>query len=344
MPRDPATRAQQNEEKQILEQALKAFEETTATSAAVALMDLQLPQGIADAEVQLGKEKPLVAEVKRNLTPATLGQALAQFRRFERPGLLVARYVTPQMAERLKALDVAFLDTAGNAYVRTPKMFIYITGRKPVGPEPAERPVRAFRAAGLKVVFALLCRPELVAAPYREIAEHAGAALGTVNWVIKDLKRLGYLHESRAKGRVIENCQGLVDAWVETYSRELRPRLKPRRFKVADPEWWKKENLAALDMWLGGEAGAALLTKYLRPEIVTVYGDTHFATLARRIRPVKDDYGKLEVLAKFWNFDPVELVAGYRLAPPLLIYADLVATADARNVEAAELIRERFLA
>ena len=131
---------------------------------------------------------------------------------------------------------------------------------------------------------------------------------------------------------------------METYPRELRPRLKPRRFRVADPKWWKKENLAALDMWLGGEAGAALLTKYLRPEIVTIYGDTHFTDLARRIRLVKDDYGKLEVLAKFWNFDPVELVADYRLAPPLLIYADLVATADARNLEVAELIRERFLA
>jgi hypothetical protein len=128
MPRDPATKAQQNEEKQVLGQALKAFEETTLT-AAVATVDLRLPQGIADAEVQLGEGRPLVAEVKRNLTPTTLGQALAQLRRFNRPGLLVARYVTPQMAEQLKALDVAFLDTAGNAYVRTPKMFIYLHHR-----------------------------------------------------------------------------------------------------------------------------------------------------------------------------------------------------------------------
>lgn len=32
------------------------------------------------------------------------------------------------------------------------------------------------------------------------------------------------------------------------------------------------------------------------------------------------------------------------LTPPLLIYADLVATADARNIETAQIIRERFLA
>jgi hypothetical protein len=207
MPRDPATKAQQNEEKQVLGQALKAFEETTLT-AAVATVDLRLPQGIADAEVQLGEGRPLVAEVKRNLTPTTLGQALAQLRRFNRPGLLVARYVTPQMAEQLKAMDVAFLDTAGNAYVRTPKMFIYITGRKPVGPAPADRPMRAFRATGLKVVFALLCRPELVAA----VLEVAWMVTGAAGRLLL-LERVYGLPSGRATEDV--DFGVMVESWAQ---------------------------------------------------------------------------------------------------------------------------------
>ncbi len=92
------------------------------------------------------------------------------------------------------------------------------------------------------------------------------------------------------------------------------------------------------------DPAAALLTQHLRPEIITVYGDTHFEALARKIHPVKDEHGNLEVLQKFWNFKPAaENVKNYPVVPPLLIYADLVATGDARNLETAKMIRERFL-
>lgn len=333
------------QEIQILKETLRAFEETTGRPATILATELRLPQGVADAEVQLDEEQPLIVEVKHTLTPTTLGHALAQLQRFGRPGLLVTRYVTPPMAERLKQLDVPFLDTAGNAYVRTPKTLIYVAGRKPHHPIMAERTVRAFRPTGLKVIFALLCVPELTRAPYRMIADEAGVALGTVGWTFYDLRRLGYFPPTRPKGGLIEKRDQLIDAWVEAYPQQLRPRLRPRRFRVKEFDWWKTEELTRLDMWLGQEPAAALLTQHLRPEIITVYGDTHLETLARKIHPIKDDHGNLEVLQKFWNFKPAtEGVEDYPLVPPLLIYADLVATGDARNLEAAKIIRERFLA
>lgn len=330
---------------QLLREVLRAFEETTARPATIIATELRLPQGVADAEVQLDEGRRLIVEVKHTLKPTTLGHALAQLRRFGRPGLLVTRYVTPPMAERLKQLDVPFLDAAGNAYVRTPRMLIYVTGRKPEQPAPTERTVRAFRPTGLKVIFAILCVPELTEAPYRKIAEEAGVALGTVGWTFYDLKHLGYFRPTRPKGGIIEKRDQLINAWVEAYPQQLRPRLRPRRFRVKEVDWWKTEDLTQLDMWLGQEPAAVLLTRHLRPEIITIYGDTHFETLARKIHPIKDDHGNLEVLQKFWNFKPV--VAGvkdYPVAPPLLIYADLVATGDARNLETAKMIRERFLA
>ncbi len=330
---------------QVLREALRAFVETTGKPATIVATELHLPQGVADAEVQLDEGRRLIVEVKHTLKPVTLGHAVAQLQRFRRPGLLATRYVAPPMAERLKQLDVPFLDAAGNAYLRTPKMLIYVTGRKPKQPAPAERPVRAFRPTGLKVIFAILCVPELTKAPYRKIAEEAGAALGTVGWTFYDLKHLGYFRPTRPKGGIIEKRDELINAWVEAYPQQLRPRLRPRRFRVKEVEWWKTEDLVRLDMWLGQEPAAALLTRHLHPEIITIYGDTHFDALARKIHPVKDDHGNLEVLQKFWNFRPE--VAGtkdYPVVPPLLIYADLVATGDARNLETAKLIRERFLA
>lgn len=337
------TKPTKTTEATILREALDAFEAVTAMPAIAVTEHVRLPEGVADAVIELAGGKRLIVEIKRILTPATLGQAAAQLARFRKPGVLVTGYVTPPMAERLKELDVAFIDTAGNAYLRLPNLLIYVTGRKPHAPTPRETRVRALRPTGLRVIFALLCRPDLVNAPYRDIAEAAGVALGTVNWVFYDLRRLGYIRETKARGRIYENRLGLIDKWVEAYLRELRPKLKPRRYRVTNADWWKKEDLGALDMWLGGEPAAAILTKHLRPEVVTVYGDTHFATLARTVRALKDEHGNLDVLQKFWNFEIQRTDKRYPTVPPLLIYADLVATADARNLETAQIIRERFL-
>lgn len=331
------------EEAQILTQALEAFKQATDKEITVLKTEVRLPQGVADAEVRLANGEKFLVEVKRNITPATMGTAVAQLARFGKPGMLVTGYINPQMAERLKALDVAFLDTAGNAYLNTPKLFVYVTGRKPQTPAPREKRVRALRTTGLKVIFALLCRPDLVNAPYRDIAAAAGVALGTVGWVFYDLRRLGYITETQANGRVYADRGGLIDKWVEAYAHQLRPAIKPQRYRVADADWWKNEDLAKLDMWLGGEPAAAVLTKYLRPEVVTVYGDTQFAALARKVKAVKDEYGNLEVLQKFWDFELPQADKQHPLVPPLLVYADLVATGDARNIETAQLIRERFL-
>ena len=329
-------------QKQLLTDALQAFEETTAVATAILKADPVQKDAFINARVRLGKTT-LWAEIKARLTPATLGPVLAQLKRLPGPALLVTPYVTPPMAERLKAQDIPFIDAAGNAYLRTADTFIYVTGRKPAAPVEARRPVRVFRPTGLRIIFALLCRPELVTAPYREIANQAGVALGSVNIALKELETLGFVRTYKAKGRVLEQRERLLNTWVEAYPRELRPRLKPRRFRVDNPDWWKDMDLAPFDLWLGGEPAAAVLTKYLRPERTTLYGGAGFAQLARHIRPAKDENGNLELLDTFWHFDSAQAVPGYRLVPPLLVYADLVATADARNLETAEMIRERYL-
>ncbi|MBI5440937.1 MAG: hypothetical protein HY900_06980 [Deltaproteobacteria bacterium] len=330
-------------ERELLEDAVRAFEEVTAIRATVVASDVPLPGGRADAELTLDEGELFLVEVKRSLTPATLGPVLAQLKQFRRPVLLVTPYVTSQLAERLKLLDAPFLDAAGNAYLRTPGKLIYVVGRKPEPRQDAAKPVRAFRPTGLRVVFALLAVRELAGAPYRTIAEQAGVALGTVNGVVADLERLGFLVTAKSTGRRLERRSELIDAWVEAYHRELRPRLNPRRFRVMQPDWWQTEDLGGLDLWLGGEPAAALLTGHLRPEVATLYSGAHFSAFARRVHPTKDEHGNLEVLDRFWKFEPQAETPGRQLAPPLLVYADLVGTGDPRNAEAAEIVRERFL-
>jgi hypothetical protein len=54
---------------------------------------------------------------------------------------------------------------------------------------------------------------------------------------------------------------------------------------------------------------------------------------------VRAEKGNVEILDKFWNFNYPE--EQRHIVPPLLIYADLIRTADDRNIETAKIIYER---
>jgi hypothetical protein len=69
-------------------------------------------------------------EVKNIITRTTLGGAIQKFHLFKEKGMLVARYITPQIADELKKMDIPFMDVTGNAYINEPPAGAYIsTGR-----------------------------------------------------------------------------------------------------------------------------------------------------------------------------------------------------------------------
>ncbi len=144
------------------------------------------------------------------------------------PPLLVTDYVTPPLAEKLKARKIAFLDAAGNAFLDQPPVYIWIKGERPLEmPATDEAKGRAFQASGLKVLFALLCNPDWVAEPYREIARLAGLAHGTVGRVMADLPDLGFVAEIDGERRLLKP-ELLLKRRAEVHARTLRPKLVKR--------------------------------------------------------------------------------------------------------------------
>ena len=332
-------------EKGLILNALRILKETTGTAARIVKMEPALPEGRPDALLELGngpKRVQYVVEIKRTLPTAALGHAVAQVQRFKKPGMLITNYVTPPMAERLKELNIAFIDLAGNAFINTPRFFVYVTGRKPPETERIAKPAKVFRPTGLQVLFALLCQPELIDGPYRDIAKAAGVALGTVGWVMYDLKHLGFLVERGKHGRKLINKQKLLNTWVTAYAQTLRPKLHLGRFRAPDHDWWKKVEWRKTNAYLGGEPAAAKLTGYLKPERTAVYVTGEVNKFLLKNRLTKDATGNVEVRKAFWDFDYRWKYPG--LVPPLLIYADLLATADARNIETGKIIYEHYLA
>ncbi len=330
-------------EHRILEEALEACERATGLRGRIAA----LPPGIttacrADAVVEFRdghRRFRFAAAVKTVDRVAALGHARAQFKACPEPGLLVVRYMTEEQADNCRRLALDFIDTAGNAHLKADGLFVYVTGRK--RPAAAPRPTfRAFHATGLRVIFALLCRPELLQATYREIQKNAGVALGTVGWVMNDLLDRGYLVRRDGRTRFMD-AERLAAQWVEYYPLKLRPVLNARRFTVADPAWWQHDIPRDGAVYWGGEVGAKRLTGALHPEHFTLYvrEEPRDLILGQRLRA--DLHGAIEILDAFWNF-PVP-ADHPDVVPPLLVYADLVATGDQRNHEIAQQVYERHV-
>jgi hypothetical protein len=330
-------------ETEILEKAVEKFRDTTGLNITVVAEQNRDHAGRhADAVLRVGANdihREFVAEIKTRLTQATLGAAVLHLKNFPQKGLIVAEYVNPNMADRLKEMDVAFMDTAGNAYLNEPPLFIFVKGNRPEGIPGRRTQTRAFQPTGLKVIFALLCQPPLINAPYRDIAKAANVALGTVGWVFTDLREAGYLIDMGGRGRRLADKKKLIDRWTTAYPEKLRPKLLLGRYMADQPEWWENAKLHNLQACWGGEVAAAKMTQYLRPQLVTIYTREKPAELILENRLRKDPNGNVEILKVFWEKEYNRPHPD--LAPPLLVYADLLATGDARNIETAGIIYDQ---
>jgi hypothetical protein len=284
------------------------------------------------------------------LARATMGAALMQARQLAAPGanptLLVAEYVTPPVAEDLRAQGQPFADAAGNAWLPAP--LVYITGRKPATKPMVPATGRADTPAGLKTLFALLCDPALADAPHRAIAAAAGVALGGVPGVLQDLQQQGHLLVL-GKRRRLDATRRVLDAWAQAYARRLRAKTLHAVYTTTTFDTWAEWQLdPAVCLW-GGEPAANLLTHYLRPGVLTIYANKLPPLLMAKQRMIKaninfhiNDDRVLEWRKPFWGTLP----AGPRAdtVPPVLVYADLLATGDGRCIETANLLYEQTLA
>jgi hypothetical protein len=221
-------------------------------------------------------------------------------------------------------------------------LFVYIQGNKnDTNWKIGAHGQRAFTKTGLQVVFALLCNPELANEPIRYIADIAGVAIGTVDAVFNNLKEFKFLIDRGKRGRRLLNKENLLERWVTGFLETLRKRLIVGKYSAIDQNWWKGIDLPRSAYW-AGEVAAARLTAYLQPEIITIYTHADYKELLLKYKLKKDPQGEIEVLKAFWNKEVFFPRKG--LAHPLLVYADLLAHGDSRNLETAKRIYEEEIA
>jgi hypothetical protein len=189
------------------------------------------------------------------------------------------------------------------------------------------------------MIYAFLCNPGLENKTYRKIAAETDVALGTVDWIMKELKELGFLLDMGKQGQKLIQKENLLQRWVTTYPEQLRPKQMLGRYR-GEHGWWQQKRLDPLKAQWGGEVAAVRLTQYLKPELITIYTTAQQLNqllLENRLR--KDPAGDVEVLERFWK--PIETWQYEDLVHPILVYADLIATGNQRNIETAKIIYEQ---
>ncbi|MGA1796527.1 MAG: type IV toxin-antitoxin system AbiEi family antitoxin [bacterium] len=291
--------------------------------------------------VAQGKELRYYAEIKTAVTKTHKLLLFMHREKLQYPLLLITKYINAQMAEQLRQDGVEFIDTAGNALINQPPLYLFVKGNKP--PEIAKQAklTRAFKPAGLRMIYAFLCNPGLENKTYREIAAVANVALGTVDWIMKELKGLGFLLDMGKRGQRLTQRENLLQRWVTAYPEQLRPKLIMGRFG-GEYGWWKQKKLHPLKAQWGGEIAAARLTQYLEPEMITIYTTTQeLNPLLIENRLKKDQTGEVEILERFWKQNEVWRYED--MVHPILIYADLLATGNQRNIETAKIVYEQHI-
>lgn len=345
-------------EMEVLEQA-KAAVAAEAISLRFGSFRRVRAKRLGDGEliVQAGNKKyAFVVEAKRGILTAAALPSLENLLKqvgSERSLLVAASQIGPSVAKLLRERNIAFMDTAGNAFIAGPGLHIWISGKR-TGVKHAVTGLH--RQSAVKVIFALLTDPcldkdpgeALLNSPVRVLAKAADVAMGSVGNVLVNLRSMGFLLEDDDSRRLVER-ERLIELWVTDYLARLRHRLIHHRYRMASPREWEHLPPLPQDAWWGGQVAGALLTRHLRPEKVTIYARALPDEWVVRAKLQPDPEGNVEVLTPFWGDNLTDLwqrsplIQPSKCVHPLLVYADLLANGEERSSETAKRIYDTYL-
>jgi hypothetical protein len=307
---------------------------------------------------QDGRKHQFHVEVKPSLQTAAVPRLLAMASSLgpDKPLLVMAEHVNPRLAETLRTHGIAFLDTVGNAHLARSGLYYWVVGRRHSRPAGSQTGILHQRS-GLKLVLALLTDPELdrnpgdalLNLPLRGMATPSAVSVGSVSALLRELAGRGFLLEGDNGHRQLVDRETLIEKWASGFAERLRPRLVTHRFHATRSDWWREADLASAGLLWGGEVAAARMTAHLKPERITLYARALPDAWIVRAGLQRDAEGEITVLMPFWS-PAVEFRwrrAGTKFpndcVHPLLVYADLLAEGDDRDIESAKRLYDKFL-
>ncbi|SRX92138.1 Hypothetical protein [Mycobacterium tuberculosis H37Rv] [Mycobacterium shimoidei] len=259
------------------------------------------------------------------------------------PLLVVGPRVHGSSADIMRTRGIWYVDEAGNAYLRDHALLIDVRGRRGSASTSLSQPHKSgptnlFTPKRARVVFVLLCEPALTDAPFREIAERSGVSLGMAKETIDTLETVGFVEKLGRHRRLIRRGE-LLDLWASAYPSGLG-RTNVLVVAHGDIQHWVAPG--GVDVAISGEQALSRLGLIRNPETLVLYLDSRgergpLRELMLINRWHSDPDGSITVREMFWrNLRPSNDID---TAPLILVYADLLASNEPRQIEIAREIR-----
>lgn len=287
-----------------------------------------------------GHKERFYVEIKKELREFQLSR-IFELADKNKPFLIIAENLFPKIKNALTEHEIAFIEANGTINIETRNVLLKVEGKNKKYIQP-EKPGRAFTKAGLKAIYLFLTNENNINDTYRELANNANIAIGNLKMIREGLIEEEFALWQNNNKLKLTNKKELLQKWITAYNEKLKPALYIGKFKFNNEKdfiQWKNLNLEKLKTQWGGEAAGNIYTNYLQPEVLTLYTNENKANLIKEYKLLPDPDGNVIAYEKFWN----DKQPFKNVVPPLIAYADLLATGNRRCIETAQKIYEQFI-
>lgn len=305
------------------------------------LKDIKNQDKNIDLVIEINKEKVYV-EQKYEVRPNHIPEIYKQAQLYHKDiFLLASNYITPNAKSLLNEYKINYIDSGGNIKLKLKNSIIHIEG-KYVQSQSELYKNRAFTKVGAKLIFTFLKKPNYVNLNYRSLSELSTCSLGSISKIIDHLKEEQFIITLPDKKFKLVQTETLMSKWIEVLSNQLLPSMLMGTYNFSNKTKWYEIDLKnkAGYQW-GGEVAASILTQNLKPQEYTIYTGKKSNEVIKELKLVPDRNGALKIYKEFWYDGSIGMKAD--TVDPILIYGELMATSDSRNIEVANEIKSKHI-
>jgi hypothetical protein len=304
--------------------------------------------GLLTVRAPDGTEVLLLVEAKRQMTSGDIAEALQQLKSIAAKSelthalpMVVARYLSPSVRDRLRRSDVAYADETGNVHVALdrPALFLRDTGadRDPWrGPGRPRGSLQGPPAA--RVVRALVDYvPPLTVL---DLVRLSGASVGATYRVVDFLVREALIDHQRGSSIQRVDWRQLIERWSGDYgfqrSNAVHAYLEPRGTSHL---LQSMRSVHDLDYIITGSLAAQHFAPYAPPRLAMIYVDNVEEALRRLDLRAVDTGANVLVAAASDDvvFKRSRTIDGLQIAAPSQIAVDLL-TGPGRSAAEAQVL------
>jgi hypothetical protein len=258
--------------------------------------------------------------------------------------LVLGRYIPAAVGEQFIAAGISFADEPGNVHLRLGEDYNWTVLGKRERPRPAE--ADRTTPATIQLLFQFATAPQSATWTVRDIAHAAGISKTKVALLLNQFRRERVLN-GKSEFPVTPE---IVDRLVAGYGQILRPKLVIGRYRYPEPSidpFLVRLSDAArtrkLKYALTGGPAAEVMQHFYHGSEAPVFLAQPDAGILRVLRLLPDLTGTVVLLRPFGELVYWREFDGRMVAPPWLVYAELLVSSDPRARDAAEELRRGFL-